>query len=331
MKKKGVSMVHNSRIFVSVASYRDSQVEKTIQSLYQNADHPDLIDVGVLAQVHLEEDGDCYLHSPEQYPNVLQEVIDYRESKGACWARSRILTTMRADQPFILQIDSHTRFSKQWDTRLKQMWYGLNDSKGVLTHYPMSFDSEKEELYEQHHTQFKVVNFLDSKIPSVDSLVRGFQDVSAIPLKTFFIAGGFLFGPRAMVEEVPYDPYIYFNGEEITYAVRLWTHGYNLYLPAEGFVWHDYHDGGHRKRHWSDLPEEFARLHNLSIQRILHLLRVEPVREYEALKDLSLYDLGFERSLTAYEHYSGIQFHAQKFSEKAAVGEVDESPLQVIE
>lgn len=317
-------MVHKSRIFVSVAAYRDPQVEKTIRSLYENADYPELIDVGILTQIHTEEDSDCYIHDLSEFPNIRQEIIDFRTSQGACWARSKILVEMYGGQEFTLQIDSHTRFSKQWDTRLKKMWYGLNDPMGVLTHYPMSFDSQKEELYEQHHTRFRANAFFDSKLISVDSVVNGFQDVSAIPRQTFFVAGGFLFGKGEMFQKIPYDPYIYFNGEEITYAARLWTHGYNLYLPTEGFVWHDYHDGGDRKRHWKDLPEEFSRKEILAQQRCRHLLKIEKATDPEAIRELEYYGLGFARTLSDYEHFCGISFRNQTMEDFVKDGLVRE-------
>ena len=39
------------RIFVCVVSYRDNQLEKTIISLLENAEHPELIDVWILNQL----------------------------------------------------------------------------------------------------------------------------------------------------------------------------------------------------------------------------------------------------------------------------------------
>ena len=43
---------------------------------------------------------------------------------------------------------------------------------------------------------------------------------------------------------VPYDPTLYFLGEEITLAVRAYTHGYDLFHPSETIVWHEYTRNG---------------------------------------------------------------------------------------
>ena len=40
-----------------------------------------------------------------------------------------------------------------------------------------------------------------------------------------------------------YDPFTpgIFDGEEFTKAIRLWTHGYDIYSPHRVYVVHDYH------------------------------------------------------------------------------------------
>ena len=39
-----------------------------------------------------------------------------------------------------------------------------------------------------------------------------------------------IFGPGSMVDEVPYDPFLYFDGEEArgSLAWRLYTNGYSI-------------------------------------------------------------------------------------------------------
>jgi [Skp1-protein]-hydroxyproline N-acetylglucosaminyltransferase len=55
-------------------------------------------------------------------------------------------------------------------------------------------------------------------------------------------AGGFNFGTaQACIHDVPYDtmglPYLFF-GEELSMAVRFFTHGYDMYAPPESVVYH---------------------------------------------------------------------------------------------
>lgn len=63
-----------------------------------------------------------------------------------------------------------------------------------------------------------------------------------IPRLQPFTAAGFLFGDAAFLLDVPFDPYLdfMFDGEEILYSVRLWTHGYDSYAPSKAVVAHIY-------------------------------------------------------------------------------------------
>jgi [Skp1-protein]-hydroxyproline N-acetylglucosaminyltransferase len=60
----------------------------------------------------------------------------------------------------------------------------------------------------------------------------------AIPCHLY--AGGFNFGPASLLEHVPYDSKLHhlFFGEELSMAVRLFTHGYDLYAPPETVCYH---------------------------------------------------------------------------------------------
>jgi Glycosyltransferase (GlcNAc) len=52
-------------------------------------------------------------------------------------------------------------------------------------------------------------------------------NVVTIVLQTPFAAAGFMFYAGHMLLEVPFDPHLpyLFDGEEILYSARLWTHG----------------------------------------------------------------------------------------------------------
>jgi Glycosyltransferase (GlcNAc) len=54
-----------------------------------------------------------------------------------------------------------------------------------------------------------------------------FADSGVLPLQTPFAAAGFLFYAGHILREVPFDPHLpyLFDGEEILYSARLWTHG----------------------------------------------------------------------------------------------------------
>ena len=223
------------------------------------------------------------------------------------------------EQDFALQIDSHSRFAPNWDTSVLQMHADIGDEQAVITHYPMGFDTETGALDAQMYTYFNVQSFRATQLPEVTS---GAVDVQAAPKRcaqTAFVAAGSLFGRGAMFKQVPYDPFIYFHGEEITYAARLWTHGYNLYLPNRPFMWHDYKNLNKRPLHWQD-HKQWTLKDELAQQRCRHVLRIKKAEDVRALHQLEQYGMGFERSLDEYQVYAGLNFRRQTLEEKAKSG-----------
>ena len=47
------------------------------------------------------------------------------------------------------------------------------------------------------------------------------------PVAGFHVAGGCVFAPGRIVNEIPYDPLLYFHGEEQALALRAWTRGWD--------------------------------------------------------------------------------------------------------
>ncbi|MEZ5416717.1 MAG: GlcNAc-transferase family protein [Vicinamibacterales bacterium] len=68
----------------------------------------------------------------------------------------------------------------------------------------------------------------------------------ALPVGTLPVA------PGSFVTDVPYDPDLYFTGEEITLAVRAYTHGYDFFHPRQVIVWHEYTRNYREHKHWTD-------------------------------------------------------------------------------
>jgi hypothetical protein len=121
---------------------------------------------------------------------------------------------------------------------------------------------------------------------------------------------------------VPYDPYLYFHGEEITLAVRLWTHGWDLYGPSKPIVWHHYGREG-RRSHWEDHPGWWL-LDHLSLARMRCLLNMSDPYEESAnstsLANWGVYGLGEVRTIEDFQAKFGINFTTRTISAKAQIG-----------
>jgi hypothetical protein len=111
-----------------------------------------------------------------------------------------------------------------------------------------------------------------------------------------------------------------FHGEEITFAVRAWTKGYDLYYPHRAVCYHRY-TREKRTTHWHD-NETWQYRDVMSQQRVRRLLGMEP----PAGEDLGPYGLGSVRTLAQYEAFSGVDFKNMLFAARAWSGRFDSSP-----
>jgi hypothetical protein len=95
------------KIFVQIASYRDPQLIPTIKNMLDQAKNPKNLVLSIARQFH-PEDGFDDLSEYENDERFKILNIDYKESKGVCWAR--YLTQQQYnDEEYTLQIDSHMR------------------------------------------------------------------------------------------------------------------------------------------------------------------------------------------------------------------------------
>lgn len=121
----------NSKIFIQIASYRDPQLLTTIRNCIETAKYPKKLVFCIAWQHDINDEWD----NLDEYKNdkrfkILD--IDYKKSKGACWARNQIQQYYNQEQ-YTLQLDSHHEFVKNWDEQLIEM-YDLLISKAMLSH-----------------------------------------------------------------------------------------------------------------------------------------------------------------------------------------------------
>jgi hypothetical protein len=291
-------------IFVSIANYRDTEITPTIEDLFAQAAHPQRIRVGVLSQVMPGVDDDCL--APE-HPQVRQMCVQASASLGPCWARHRILTELRGDEQWFLQIDSHTRFAQDWDQRFIQMHARLASPRSVLTCHPVPYEPPRK-LHAPIIPVTKPKEFNEHGVLMVNSRSVAYEQRPVEPIPCALVGAGCLFAPIRAFDEVPYDPHLYFHGEEVTLSARLWTHGWDLYAPNDVLIYHDYtHDRG-RPKHWRD-NRDWPSMNARSFARVRHLLSGEVCNDPEAVLQIDRYGLGDARPLKEYARLCGVDFN----------------------
>jgi hypothetical protein len=216
-------------IFVSIAAYRDPELAATIEDCLDKARWPDRLRFGI-----------CWQHGPGEVPphrlgdprfRVLDP--DWTKSRGPCWARSRIMKLWQGER-WYLQLDSHHRFAPDWDAKLLAQAAATGSPKPILSTYPGSFYPENPTDLSDVPTRMDFGGFTRDGLVILHPDAIADWQTSTAPRRGRFLAAGFLFAPGRFVTDVPYDPYLYFFGEEITLAVRAFTHGYDFFHPGVG-------------------------------------------------------------------------------------------------
>jgi len=305
----------DQRIFVQIASYRDPECQWTLKDMFEKASNPERVFAGVVWQYVLGEDKHCFM--VETRPDQVRTTrINARFSQGVCWARAETQKLWQGEE-YTLQIDSHTRFESDWDQKLIHICEQTGSPKPVITCYPPSYsppdNRETGYIFSMGAKEFDK----DGMFTMAGRAIK-VEDAPAGPIPGVFCSGCFLFAPSAVIEEIPYDPNLYFLGEEITLAVRLWTHGWDLFYPNRLIVYTNW-DRKYRKTHFGD-HADWHELNRRSYSRVQHLLGVQECADPGVIKDLEKYGLGVERTLEEYQIHSGVNFRDKTLSEQAREG-----------
>lgn len=282
------------KIFIQIASYRDKELLPTIEHCLQTAKFPENLTFGICWQKDLEDSSINKFLNDERFSIAS---IPFNKSKGTCWAR-HITNCMYRDEDFTFQIDSHSRFVKNWDEKLINLWHSLNDKKAVITAYPPQY--EPGQVESEWKTDPQICNVYNFKDGLTEQKPIGFPKDINRPYRAVHVAAGFLFGPGSIIQDVPYDPEFYFLGEETALAVRLFTHGYNLYHPHLVII-HHYYERKNQPKHWVD-DKNWSKYGTLARERIDCLLNRSDKH------DLGSYKLGNTRTLENFKNYSGIDY-----------------------
>lgn len=302
-------------IFISIASYRDTELTKTVRSLYDNADNPEELVFGIVSQ-DMRNKHPKFEWLPKSQLRMVE--MHAKDAKGAGYAR-KVAMELYEGEDFFFQTDSHMRFAKGWDTKLKDMLAWCQGEQGtdkiILSQFPAPYI-----VLSNNKDHFTVGDEDFWHQPSWTSVVNAWSGVWAgnrermwdqnKPHYSHTVLGALLFAPGFIVDEIPYDERISFMGEELCFAIRAYTRGWHMYAPNEMLAWHFYKRQDRPKiwkdnmmgRSWTDIEMKSQR-----VQRDVLL----------AIED-GVYGIGDYDKYLEYQEMIGINF--EEFYEK----EIDE-------
>ena len=297
-------------IFVSIASYRDAELVPTLTDLLATADRPDRLRIGVCMQ---DTEGALAAFPFDGHPRVELLKIPFEESHGVCYARGLIQQHLFRGERYYLQIDSHMRFMPGWDSELKGMLGRCAAAKPILSSYPHPYtrDDRAGGYRKQLRAPRMVYKGFDAN-GCMTVVGQGLLD-DPEPTPSLWLAAGFLFTYGEWVREVPYDPKIYFKGEEDTLLIRSYTQGWDVFSPSRNLLFHEYNDVSNdttrsaRPLHWEDHEERALEY------GFLHLLQ-------------SGVGVGPMRTIEQYQRHFGVDFAARTIEDRTRRGVVGEQP-----
>lgn len=307
-------------LFISIAAYCDPVLAFTLARARGAARRPQDLHFGVFDQ------------SPEPLPasvlamlapsRVSYQRIDPVYARGPCWARAATMA-LYGGEDWYLQLDSHMDFDPGWDERLVAQAEALQAGRPgvVISSYPNAFAFEQGLPVRRLVTQGVLAHVLkpgtrfDAEHPVLAFEAHPVD--SARPLPGFHLGAGCLFAPGRFALAFPYDPALYFHGEEQAIAARLFTHGWDIVHMPGLPIYHLYNDGGSgappRPLHWDQAHEakrslSWWTLEQRSRARLASVLRGDP---------LGVYGLGTVRTMAEYAALSGIDYAARTLDPKA--------------
>jgi hypothetical protein len=315
-------------IFISIASYRDPLLGFTLASAYDNAQYPDRLVFAVVDQDTADAPYPIPIHIPPAQVRYLKIVAS--QSRGCCWARSLAMSLYR-DEDYYLQVDSHTMFATGWDdTLVDSMEVCLSHSpQAVISSYPSGFT-----FVDGVPTPSSDINVVNAAVVSPSAafdkdhpclIFKNKKITNAGAVHGYHISAGCLFAPGSFVQHIPYDPYLYFNEEEQNIALRLYTHGWDIYHMYGIPIYHLYNmepekmGGDSRRLHWHDSTDQ-------QVEKPAWWAQVERAKArmvtllWGNSQELGRYGLGTVRSLQDYAQMCGVDYPNHAIAQKAFDG-----------
>jgi hypothetical protein len=294
------------RIFISIASYRDPELQWTVKSAIENANSPDNLYFGVVHQ-----GVDSELFDIQEIKNISITKMHPKEARGAGYARAKAME-LYSGQEYFLQVDSHTRFAPGWDSicidQLNRAKNISGHSRVLLSYFPAPFEPERNGGMYLIKNNPKIKPYPTRQKISLNKrkqwTAERFEFNSKEkedPELSETVLGGFMFSDSSIIEEVPYDPEISFFGEEICFAMRSWTRGWDIYSPSKNIVYHFYSRGGYSKI-WKD-----RNLRGISWKE-LEEISYKKQKRVLCGEESGVFGAGDVRTLEEYEIFTNTKF-----------------------
>lgn len=283
----------------------------------------------VFEELYLTQESTCVQKFCELMPTDCKELLQSgqlqakkRDASGALGVTvaryvAEELVEHKFMNDFYLSVDpAVVVFTKNWDIELLKQWYSVGNDMAILSAAPRAI-----ELRGLFNSTVLVLCSARIHSKSPDAVVE-FSAPEPLPrlgaalyspvLQTQY-SEIFHFGPTRALFDVrsdPHTPYISV-GYEYARATRFWTRGYDFYAPNKDVFFARYQ--------WKETPlpmpsgsigddteKQRQRRIDKANRRIRQLLRLPVSIQDEQLEQFETYTLGSQRSMEAWQQFSGV-------------------------
>jgi len=274
--------MNKNKIYVAIASYRDSLLVSTIESLYKNASSPENITVGCFIQSY---EVDRAVETPIKHhlgDNVYYQVVNPGEIFSITQCRNNALQFLSEEHTYVLQVDSHTRFHKDWDSVLLNYIKDLPLKSAISTYLPSWVPMPGGEEVVNVNNGFFEPNFTEM---SRDALINNKSIVpenitvksdSNFLYKSWYLAAHCIFAKKELFKYINQQDWVMFWGEEFINSLTAASEGWDVYLPYNPPLSHMYpqHVESYMtlNKVFKDFPDEWFKKSATTTQTILYML-----------------------------------------------------------
>ncbi len=235
------SLINNPTIFVSISCMDDDEIEYTVKSIFENADFPSYVYVGVGLTAKNNKYLKLIKKMSKENPNIRYSFTKQKrnnlETLGVGKGRLKAESLYR-EEDYFMQVDSHSYFNKSWDSIVLSLFEEavkkVGDSKVVLTCIPPRYVYDKKEKPKKIEPFTRYPTFVPGFFVGVvpkwgeeDSLKFSLERIIPSPKAN----SAFMFGKSEFAKNTGIAPDSIFYDEEIIYSINLFGLGYALAFP----------------------------------------------------------------------------------------------------
>jgi hypothetical protein len=230
-----------NKILVAIISANEKDLKQTVLSAMDNSANPEDLTFVIF---------DSLLNGfPEidftEFKNVFYMKMEFSGTQGVGLARLIASSIIPPDTDYVLQLDSHMLFVKDWDVKLIngfQMLEKIADKPIISSRAPSwEYDENGEIVYSEVNDSVQKLVFKNLEIAvSQDGYptIEGADVLDGEYIEHNLISAQFTFSRPDLYSEILHDPRLVWGGDEPIVSLRAWSRGYRMFSIRPTICFH---------------------------------------------------------------------------------------------